>query len=148
MPYPVLNCQEHIAKEVFITATEKLLNEFGLQTLAKSEEGYEPIYQGNPVERDLIYHQGVTWPWLLGIYYDSLKNLIEYEKNKEIKEKLENNLMKFRIQVACTFINELTNGNTIGSISEVYDSKNAKKGKAAFAQAWSVSEVFRIIFDK
>lgn len=148
MPFPVLNCSEQIAKKVFITATEKLLNKFGLQTLAKKEYDYSPIYKGNPVERDLIYHQGITWPWLLGIYYDAFKNIIKSEKNENIKTKLETNLMQFRIKIACTFVNELTNGNTIGSISEIYDSKNAKNGKGAFAQAWSVSEVFRIIFDK
>ena len=42
----------------------------------------------------------------------------------------------------------MNNGNTIGSISEIYDSIDNPKGKGAFAQAWSVSEVFRIIFGK
>ena len=51
-------------------------------------------------------------------------------------------------KAANTFTNEMKNGNTIGSISEIYDSKNSKYGKGAFAQAWSISEVFRIIFGK
>ena len=35
-----------------------------------------------------------------------------------------------------------------GSISEIYDSRRPQDPKGAFAQAWSVSEVFRIIYDK
>ena len=44
--------------------------------------------------------------------------------------------------------NILEQGNTIGSISEIYDSVLPTKGKGAFAQAWSVAEVFRILLDK
>ena len=36
----------------------------------------------------------------------------------------------------------------IGSISELYDSKKPQLPKGAFAQAWSVGEVFRIILGK
>ena len=40
----------------------------------------------------------------------------------------------------------MINGNTIGSISELYDSIDENsRGKGAFAQAWSIAEVFRII---
>mgnify|MGYP002451329495 CR=1 FL=1 len=33
----------------------------------------------------------------------------------------------------------------VGSIAEIYDSKRPYAPKGAFAQAWSVAEVFRII---
>ena len=147
MTYPVINCNEQIAKNIFVIVTKKLLNKYGLKTLASNEKGYEPIYKGNPKERDSIYHQGITWPWLLGVYYDSLKNLIKYTEN-DTKDQLEEELITFRANVANTFINELYNGNTIGSICEIYDSKYAKRGKGAFAQAWSISEVFRIMLGK
>ena len=137
-----------IAKTIFVTVTRKLLNKFGLKTLAKNEEGYAPIYEGNPIERDLIYHQGVTWPWLLGLYYDAMKNLIKYNDNIEIRKELNEELLIFRTNITSTFTNEINEGNTIGSISELYDSKNSKHGKGAFAQAWSISEVFRIIFGR
>lgn len=148
MTYPVLDCESVKAKNVFLTVTKKLLNKYGLQTLAKNEEGYVPIYEGNAIERDSIYHQGVTWPWLLGPYYDSMKNLIKSTKDEHIKESFELELLLFRTKIAKTFSAELNKGNTIGSICEIYDSKNAKRGKGAFAQAWSVSEVFRIIFGR
>ena len=49
------------------------------------------------------------------------------------------------MNVKNTFITELENGKTVGSISELYDSKKPFESKGAFAQAWSVAEVFRII---
>ena len=41
----------------------------------------------------MSYHQGITWPWLLGIYNDTFKKIKENEKciqecNEEIKEDL------------------------------------------------------------
>lgn len=148
MTYPIIDCESQIAKDIFVTVTKKLLNKYGLQTLANKEEGYSPIYEGNPIERDSIYHQGPTWPWLLGLYYDALKNLIKAEKDEYVKKEIEAELLSFRTKTAKIFMAELDNGNTIGSICELYDSKSAKRGKGAFAQAWSISEVFRIILGK
>ena len=45
-----------------------------------------------------------------------------------------------------TFKKEIDQRGCIGSISELYDSKMPFEPKGAFAQAWSVAEVFRIIF--
>lgn len=148
LSYPVLDCNDKVAKEMFITVTKKLLNKYGLMTLAKGEEGFIPKYEGNPYERDCSYHQGTIWPWLLGIYYNALKNLIKYDEDEENKEDLKKTLEEFKENVAKVFTNELINGNTYGSICEVYDAIRPKQGKGAFAQAWSVAEVFRILFDK
>ena len=148
LSYPVLDCDKDMAKTVFVTVTQKLLNRYGLQTLAGDEKGFEAIYSGSPKQRDSKYHQGITWPWLLGPYYNALINLIKAEKNEQNKQRLQNTLMQFKLNVATTFTEELEKGNTIGSISELYDSVSSSKGKGAFAQAWSVSEVFRILLDK
>ena len=148
LTYPVLDCDKDMAKEVFVTVTQKLLNRYGLQTLAAGEPGFTAVYEGSPEQRDSQYHQGITWPWLLGQYYNALKNLIKAEKNEESKQKLTNTLTQFRINTANTFTYELTKGNTVGSICEIYDSTDPATGKGAFAQGWSVAEVFRILLDK
>ena len=147
LTYPVLDCDKDMAKEVFVTVTQKLLNKYGLQTLAVGEPGFTAVYEGSPEQRDSEYHQGITWPWLLGQYYNALKNLIKADNNEESKQKLINTLTQFRINTANTFTYELTKGNTVGSICEIYDSTNPSTGKGAFAQAWSVAEVFRILLD-
>ena len=148
LTYPILVCSKDMAKEVFVTVTQKLLNKYGLQTLASGEEGFSAVYKGSPEERDSVYHQGITWPWLLGPYYNALKNLIKAEKDENRKNKLINTLTQFRLNTANTFTNEITKGNTIGSICEIYDSTEPSSGKGAFTQAWSVAEVFRIMLDK
>ena len=48
------------------------------------------------IKRDMSYHQGVIWPWLLGLYYDTLKNIIKLEKNRTKKKELEEKLEEFR----------------------------------------------------
>ena len=136
------------AKNVFQIVTDKLLNNYGLKTLAKGEPNYIEVYEGDGFKRDMSYHQGITWPWLLGLYYDALKNIIKATKNKEDKKQYEQKLKDFIKTTKETFITSLDNDGIIGSISELYDSKKPQLPKGALAQAWSVAEVFRIILQK
>lgn len=143
--YPVVEPNSVEAKTAFETVTKKLLTPYGLKTLAKGEKCYREIYEGDQIKRDMSYHQGITWPWLLGIYSDSFLNIISAEKNKTKKKELEEQYSKFAQNVEDTFYNEMYNRSTVGSISEIYDSAKPYEAKGAFAQAWSVAEVFRII---
>lgn len=95
LTYPVIEPSSEIAKEMFNTVTKKLLNNYGLKTLAKGEQNYIEKYEGDSFKRDLSYHQGITWPWLLGIYYDSFKKIVKAEKDKTKKKELEEQLTKF-----------------------------------------------------
>ncbi len=143
--YPVVEPNSVEAKTAFETVTKKLLTPYGLKTLAKGEKCYREIYEGDQIKRDMSYHQGITWPWLLGIYSDSFLNIINAEKNRTKKKELEEQYSKFTQSVEDTFYNEMYNRSTVGSISELYDSAKPYEAKGAFAQAWSVAEVFRII---
>ena len=148
LSYPVIDPQSEMAKNIINVVEKKLLNNYGLKTLAKGEENYVEIYEGGPEQRDKSYHQGITWTWLLGLYYNSLKNMIEYTKHKREKQQLETKLEKFREQVTKTFKIEFYQNGCIDSISELYDSVKPQLPKGAFAQGWSVAEVFRIILGK
>ena len=117
------------------TVEKKLLNNYGLKTLAKGEKNYVDTYEGDGFRRDMSYHQGITWPWLLGLYYNALRNMKEDTKVKEFREKVEK-----------TFKKELYENGCIGSISELYDSKRPNLPKGTIAQAWSVAEIFRILY--
>jgi len=146
--YPVIDCNSEEAKNIFEVVTTKLLNNYGLKTLAKGEPNYIEIYEGDGFKRDMSYHQGITWPWLLGLYYDSLKNIIKATKNKEYKKQYEQKLKEFINTTKETFVIALDNDGIVGSISELYDSKKPQLPKGALAQAWSIAEVFRIILEK
>ena len=147
LTYPVVEPDSEIAKEIFETVSKKLLNNYGLKTLSKAEENYVEVYEGDSYKRDMSYHQGITWPWLLGPYYDAFKKIIEAENDKEEKEKILKKYNEFVKNVKTTFINEFTNGKTILGLSEIYDSVEPYESKGAIHQAWSLAEVFRIILE-
>ena len=148
LTYQVIEPNSEIATEMFETVTKKLLNDYGLKTLAKGEPFYKEVYEGDVLKRDMSYHQGITWPWLLGIYSDAYRNRIKAEKNTKVKNELKKQYENFRENVKQTFIKEMNENSTVGSISELYDSKKPYLAKGAFAQAWSVSEIFKIILQK
>ena len=130
LTYPVLDATSAEAKEMFETVTKKLLNNFGLKTLAKGEENYVEVYEGDGARRDFSYHQGITWTWILGIYYNALKKLAASAKTKTEKAKYSTQLNDFVENITKTFSKEINERGCIGSISELYDSKrpNAPKG--------------------
>ena len=146
LSYPVIDPASEIAENIINVVEKKLLNSYGLKTLAKGEENYVDIYEGDGFKRDMSYHQGPTWVWLLGLYYDSLMNMKSVQSDGDKKKQLEEKINKFKEKTYKTFKKEINQRGCIGSISELYDSKMPFEPKGAFAQAWSVAEVFRIIF--
>lgn len=145
LTYPVLDATSEEARNMFETVTKKLLNNYGLKSLAKGEENYVEVYEGDGCRRDFSYHQGITWTWLLGPYYNALKRLATSSKTKKDKAKYEEQLKEFVDNVTKIFSKEINERGCVGSIAEIYDSKRPYAPKGAFAQAWSVAEVFRII---
>jgi len=148
LTYPVIDPDSEMARNIFEVITKKLLNNYGLQTLAKGEENYVEVYEGDSFKRDSSYHQGTTWVWLLGLYYNTLKNMIDCQKNKKEKESLEKILKQFISNVEKTFTKEINTNGCIGGIAELYDSKKPQLPRGTINQAWSVAEVLRIITNK
>ena len=143
--YPVIKPSSEIGKTIFKTVTTKLLTKYGLRTLAKGEDGYIPYYEGDPVKRDMAYHQGVVWVWLIGLYHDALKNIIDDEKDRLEKEKLKVEYEKLIKSVFTTFKAEVNSPEGLGTISEIYDSQAPFEPGGTFSQGWSVSEVLKIV---
>lgn len=146
LTYPVIDPNSEKAENILNVIEKKLLNNYGLKTLAKGEENYIDVYEGDNFRRDMSYHQGITWPWLLGLYYNSLRNVVAFEKDKKKREIANKKIEDFKAKLEKTFIKEIRERGCIGSIAEIYDSKTPYMPKGAIAQAWSVAEVFRIIF--
>ena len=144
LTYPVIEPNSEKAYNIVNVVEKKLLNNYGLKSLAKGEPNYIEIYEGDSFKRDMSYHQGITWTWLLGLYFDALRNMIKAEKRKTYKTELENKLNDFTNKINKTFIKEIEHRGCIGSIAEIYDSVRPYKPKGAIAQAWSVAEILRI----
>ena len=145
LTYPIIEPNSEIANNVINTVEKKLLNPYGLKTLAKGEENYVEVYEGDGKRRDLSYHQGITWTWLLGIYYNTLLNQLKFARQKKEKQELEKKIEEFRNRTLETFENEIDSRGCIGGIAEIYDSKKPFEPKGAVLQAWSVAEILRII---
>jgi predicted glycogen debranching enzyme len=61
---------EHAARVVQVVE-ELLWTPMGPRSLAPGEPNYASHYQGNPYQRDSVYHQGTVWPWLSGAFIDA-----------------------------------------------------------------------------
>jgi predicted glycogen debranching enzyme len=145
LSFNVIDPDSDIAKEIIEKVDNELLNDFGLQTLSKYDEQYVDVYIGDPFKRDSSYHQGITWPWLLGLYYNALKNISKNAKTKKDKEFYLNKLNELVDRTVKAFYNELKDNSSVDTISEIYDSVYPFRARGCFAQAWSISEILRII---
>ena len=145
--YPVMVMSNEKPKKMFETVTKELVTKYGLATLSPKDKKYIAIYEGDSVKRDMSYHQGITWPWLAGLYIDAFKNLIKNEKDKEIKKSLEKDFEKAVTTYKKNFASSMKEG-AIGNISELYNSEPPYLPAGTFAQAWSVSEVLKIMLEK
>lgn len=144
LTYPIIEPNSEQAYNILNIIEKKLMNNYGLKTLAKGEPNYIEIYEGDSFKRDMSYHQGITWVWLLGLYYDSLKNMIKFEKRKTYKVKLQEKFNEFVEKTTKIFEKEINQRGCVGSIAEIYDSRKPYEPKGTIAQAWSVAEILRI----
>lgn len=145
---PIMDIDSDEASNIITVVEKKLLNSYGLKTLAKGEENYVEIYEGDEKNRDTSYHQGITWPWLLGLYYNALKNIKNNTQSEGKKQELEQKINKLVEKTKKTFSKEIYENGCIGSIAELYDSSKPQLPKGTIAQCWSVAEIFRIILGK
>ena len=129
LPYSPV--EDEIKKSVLEKVKEKLLTPRGLRTLSPDDKLYKGIYFGSQHERDLAYHQGTVWPWLLGHFAEAYLKVYGDEGVLFIQSLYEN----FAPAV-------LEYG--VGTIAEIYDGDEPHKARGAISQAWSVAELLRI----
>jgi len=129
LPYPLI--EGAIAKSVLEIVREFLLTPRGLRTLSQDHYKYKGIYQGNQEERDLMYHQGIVWPWLLGHFCEAFIKL-HTDKGRTFVKKI-----YYDFEAAITEYG-------IGSIAEIYNGEAPFKAVGTISQAWSVAELLRI----
>ena len=69
LPNPVLDPSRW--GSVLSQVEQKLLTPLGLRTLSPDDPDYQPKYFGDLRARDLAYHQGTVWAWLIGPFIDA-----------------------------------------------------------------------------
>jgi predicted glycogen debranching enzyme len=108
----------------------RLATPVGLRSLAPGEVDYHPKYFGDLRARDLAYHQGTVWAWLVGPLVDATMKI--HGGTAEPRELLAG----FRAHL-------IEAG--VGSISEIFDAESPFLPRGCIAQAWSVAEVLRCL---
>ncbi|NEO33344.1 MAG: amylo-alpha-1,6-glucosidase [Symploca sp. SIO3C6] len=123
---------EDNAKQVLQVARERLLTPYGLRSLDPAEAEYMGFYSGNRWHRDIAYHQGTVWSWLIGPFIRAWKR---FYRREPLPCNFKLLLAHFQ-QEAC-----------LGSISEIFDGDTPHCPQGAIAQAWSVAEIIRHFSD-
>ena len=127
---PLLAPEE--ARSALRAVRERLLTPCGLRTLASDHPSYRGTCQGAQRERDLAYHQGTVWPWLMGPYADAV---LAVEGPARLRAEVTPFLRFVRghLDEAC-----------LGQVSEIFDGDVPHAPRGAPAQAWSVGEALRV----
>ena len=116
-------------KSIVDSVKEQLLTPFGLRSLAPGSPEYKPKYFGDLRSRDMAYHQGTVWAWLIGPFVDAWLKVYPQER-AAARVFLES--FAPHLDEAC-----------VGSISEIFDAEPPYTPRGCIAQAWSVAEVLR-----
>ena len=111
---------------------EKLLTIFGLKTLASDDSRYKGTYIGN-YNKDMAYHNGTVWPWLLGPFIKAFIKVRKYDL--EGRKFAYNNFIKPMLEVY--------DKKWDGSIYEIFDGDPIYIPRGCITQAWSVAEILR-----
>lgn len=134
LPFGMLD--EGKSRSVLNVVKNKLLTPMGLRTLAPGSPGYQGRYVGDQNARDHAYHQGTAWPWLIGPFVSGyVKTLGNTPQNRAD---------------AWGFLKPFTGHLMqagLGSISEIADGDSPNTPRGCFAQAWSVAEVLRPLWE-
>lgn len=120
--------QEAVMEKV----TKYLATAFGLRTLRPGTAGYREHYAGDGRERDVAYHQGTVWPWLMGAFTEAYLRV--HRNSKPARE-----LIRLLLHI---WRDHLTAAG-VGSVSEVVDAEMPFRPNGCIAQAWSIGEVLR-----
>lgn len=122
-----------LAKSTLDAVRRSLLTPMGLRTLDPEDPRYRGRCEGTQRERDLAYHQGTVWPWLVGPYLDAVASV---EGPKAALEETARVAEGFRghLDRACW-----------GHVSEIFDGDAPHMARGAPAQAWSVAELLRVL---
>lgn len=119
-------------KSIVRKVQQHLLTSRGLRTLAPYEAAYIGKYEGDHLQRDMAYHNGTVWPWLMGPFVSAYCRT----KGHSLRSRM--------------YAKELLDGFTphlaeagIGTISEIFDGNEPHLARGCVAQAWSVAEILR-----
>lgn len=113
---------------------DQLYTPYGLRTLNKANPAFKGIYQGDAYQRDIAYHQGTVWPFLLGEYFSIL---LDVHDDDSVIEEIESALQPLK--------EHFYKHECVYGISEIFDGDQPVEGKGTIHQAWSIGAMIQIL---
>ncbi len=132
LPVPVVDAA--MARRIVDVVERTLLTPMGLRSLAPGAPGYTPRYTGDGVARDLAYHQGTVWPWLMGPFVEAwLRTRTEPAAHTA----------EARARFLAPLMASLELEG-LGHVSEIADAEAPFTPRGCPFQAWSLGELIRL----
>ena len=132
LDYTMLDGEKN--QKVVNAVNRELVTPFGLRTLSLGDPKFVGKCHGDSRSRDMAYHNGTIWPWLLGPYVTAYLKVNDY--TTKAREQMLKNLVLPLFTVGI-------HQDGLGTINEIYDCDPPNEPRGCIAQAWSVAEPLR-----
>ncbi|XGV96906.1 MAG: amylo-alpha-1,6-glucosidase [Leptolyngbya sp. BL-A-14] len=116
------------SRQILYTARDRLLTSYGLRSLDPADPAYQGTCSGSPRQRDLAYHQGTVWSWLLGPYIRAWSRFCSGE------------LLPLTLQPLLTHFQK---EGCFNAIAEIFDGDAPHIPRGAIASATPIAELLR-----
>lgn len=120
---------------------EELYTTVGLRTLSPKDAAFHEIYIGSMQQRDRAYHQGTVWAFPLGAYYRACIRLIQ---EQDFREKTE---WQQHVTDGIQALQDWLAEGCVAQVAEIYDGRTPTVSRGCYAQAWSVGELLRAVYE-
>ncbi len=138
-PFTLLPAERE--KQVIEKVREELYTTVGLRTLSPKDPAFREIYIGPMQQRDRAYHQGTTWAFPLGAYY---RACMRHIRELEFAEKEE---WRQHVAEGIKALDGWLAEGCVAQIAEIYDGGTPTISRGCYAQAWSVGELLRAVYE-
>ncbi|MBI4211675.1 MAG: glycogen debranching enzyme N-terminal domain-containing protein [Deltaproteobacteria bacterium] len=131
LPFDVVDGEA--LRMIWMKAKAELLTPHGLRSLSPMHSAFREKYVGNQKQRDLAYHQGTVWTYLL-LFYGRLVMKVFPQKKQAAKE----------LEQAVATLRQMLMNDELASLPEVWDGVRARLPKGCPSQAWSIFAVLEM----
>lgn len=134
LPFKILD--KEVAKKVVEVCKNELYVKYGIRSLSPNDPRFKPKYEGKLWDRDMAYHMGTSWGFIVGTYIDSYAYVNDYSE-EALKELLEV-VRKYEVHM---------NEYCLNGIAEIFDGLEPEISRGCSNQAWSIGELLRAYYE-
>ncbi|MGN1187642.1 MAG: amylo-alpha-1,6-glucosidase, partial [Lachnospiraceae bacterium] len=138
-PFTMLN--NTLREEILDTVERELYTTAGLRTLSMKDENFHAVYIGDMINRDRAYHQGTVWTFPLGAFLRA--KIMQLPHYNDARRQAECQKLEHAFEALKGWLFE----GCLGQLAEIYDGKEPTVSRGCYAQAWSVGEILRAVYD-